>query len=878
MTTTLAQNLAALRNRGYDVPDDPRLPPGWDLQIEAPGPTLRLPGPTGTPIAAHSSRAPAAEAERLIAALEVGPTQTVAALLGVGLGFVVEALDAQHPTLPVVAVETTFDRLVPFLSRRDWTVRITKGTLGVFSLDTTTNSPGVRRLLERRQGDLLQVAHPVLGHDRPDLIAATAALERVWLGARANREARLMFEGPYADQTLRNLARIPALVDVRELAGRESRRPAVVVAAGPSLDRQLDDIRTARDRFCLIAVDTALRPLLAAGIDPDYVVAVDPSETNARHLVDVACGSHARLVAELSLPGEVFAAFTGRTIGFRVGLNEPWPWLVQHGVDVGILAAWGSVLFTTIDFACHLGCNPILLTGADLAYTGDRPYCRGTTFGRDWIARGGTEDTLAAGWMEARDRDLVTVPDLHGAPTRTPSYFLAVRDGLAELAARKRPTRLINTTDAGILAGTAIEQMTLASALAMLPISTATSTVSQRPRLILPEPAREDAPAWQAIERALIEAWPHLADRQGLNPRTALRALVMARHGTDGQLPVAGETCVRWLAPLFDSPWTAEVLQVVQALEELDDRWYERLEPGMRQGLAEGEVEVGTYLRYAWWIIRNAGDRLYLPPRAPFVSGVADRLGEYEAGGPLGLVCDAERVLLLAGLGRITDATPLLDRLHRHLPDRPIVSEAMIALSIGARAAALIPGAARLAPGVASTAQTWAAWDLDQQRDTALTFQVLVHTAACSGDVEAARAYLARGLARHPAMRERCAVLALEAWLSDQHDLAAELLQRAAIPMTPRTPQMFQTLVAEALFGDPDRARDYLHSIDLFTPAYFTGAAPPNNRWFLLARAAEALDDEELASQAWRAAERYDPLVRQRQQLAPRGRPVGELR
>src|SRR5690606_27225648 len=69
----------------------------------------------------------------------------------------------------------------------------------------------------------------------------------------------------------------PGIEDLRDaLAGK----PAVVVSAGPSLVRNIHELAKpgVRDRVCIIAVQTTLKPLLAAGVRPHFVVALDYHE------------------------------------------------------------------------------------------------------------------------------------------------------------------------------------------------------------------------------------------------------------------------------------------------------------------------------------------------------------------------------------------------------------------------------------------------------------------------------------------------------------------------------------------------------------------------------------------------------------------------
>ena len=51
--------------------------------------------------------------------------------------------------------------------------------------------------------------------------------------------------------------------------------PAIVVAAGPSLNKNIDELKRAKGKAFIIAVDTAIKPLLKKGIIPDMFAIVD---------------------------------------------------------------------------------------------------------------------------------------------------------------------------------------------------------------------------------------------------------------------------------------------------------------------------------------------------------------------------------------------------------------------------------------------------------------------------------------------------------------------------------------------------------------------------------------------------------------------------
>ena len=51
--------------------------------------------------------------------------------------------------------------------------------------------------------------------------------------------------------------------------------PAIVVSAGPSLNKNIVELRKAKNKAFIVAVDTAVKPLVKAGIIPDLYVVVD---------------------------------------------------------------------------------------------------------------------------------------------------------------------------------------------------------------------------------------------------------------------------------------------------------------------------------------------------------------------------------------------------------------------------------------------------------------------------------------------------------------------------------------------------------------------------------------------------------------------------
>jgi hypothetical protein len=450
----LGANLTALQSAqpGFTVPpDENRVRVAdcvWRLFDEA--------NPGG---AAIHSRDPQREADRVAEELLGDRQAGVVVAIGLGLGFLLDALERRGWTGKVLAFEPAPRTVRAMLGRRDWQDWITAGRLRIF-LAPDFRGVGESWRWFADETDPPVFVNPALARLRaPGVARAREVLGRIRYDAAANAAARRDHGPRYLLNTLRNLPAIAAGGDASQLVNAASGVPAIVVAAGPSLDAALPALYEAQDSAIIIAVDTAVRPLLQAGIAPHIAVAVDPSDINGRHLMDLPPCPDTFLVTEGSLDPYAVAAFGGRTFFFNVSDHQPWPWITAAGRPIARLRAWGSVLTTAFDLALKMGCNPLIFTGADLSYTGERPYCRGVSFEEDWQRRVIWGERLEQLWRDAvNNSPRVAEPDVAGCETRTAPHLVAFRNWLVEQIAHEPATRVINATGAGILLGPHIEQ------------------------------------------------------------------------------------------------------------------------------------------------------------------------------------------------------------------------------------------------------------------------------------------------------------------------------------------------------------------------------------------------------------------------------------
>jgi hypothetical protein len=282
----------------------------------------------------------------------------------------------------------------------------------------------------------------------------------------------------YFENALANF-RYQSSADAGRLFGRFRDVPLVIVSAGPSLDLNVQHLRGVGDRCFILAVDTALRPLLAAGVTPHAVIVADPSALNARHVAG-AVPESVYMIAEQAVQPVALEAARQRFL-FGLGMF-PDPLFAKFGFGKSTLEVWGSVATAALDLACRMGASPVIFAGQDFAFSRGREYASHTIF------HGNPFSPEIGGPVEELD--------IFGNSVRTRENLIAYRDFFVRKIATQPQIRFINATEGGILR----------DATEILPLKDALDRTCRRPidiRSTLNECHRPAKPSSAALEHFL---------------------------------------------------------------------------------------------------------------------------------------------------------------------------------------------------------------------------------------------------------------------------------------------------------------------------------------------------------------------------------------
>lgn len=213
-------------------------------------------------------------------------------------------------------------------------------------------------------------------------------------------------------------------------------RPCVIVGAGPSLDKNIDQLHDMRGQTLIIAVDAALDTLLDHGIKPDIVATIERSEKtlkfyrNHDELDDIV------LLAPHMIMSDILERFKHRIATGRQEddfVREFTAAIGRESLDIGFNAA-----HLPFAFARHLGCSPIVFTGVDLAYTGGKTHTDNVAHNIE-----GTNQYL-------KKDNIVHVKGQNGEVLETLNYFMYAKRMFESYMLNNPELRYINATEGGV--------------------------------------------------------------------------------------------------------------------------------------------------------------------------------------------------------------------------------------------------------------------------------------------------------------------------------------------------------------------------------------------------------------------------------------------
>lgn len=177
----------------------------------------------------------------------------------------------------------------------------------------------------------------------------------------------------------KNLPVIAAGVSVERLGDILKGMPAIVVGAGPSLQKNIDLLAEAGNRYPLFCCDRALAKAVERGITPQFVIVCDAQDVVADFLAPHDTSKIVLLATTFTSPKVLALPWLKRVFFNMLDIDTKFSEASMNLTEKRIGMIPGTVIVGNAAFvlAKLAGCNPVTFVGNDLSMTDASHALRG---------------------------------------------------------------------------------------------------------------------------------------------------------------------------------------------------------------------------------------------------------------------------------------------------------------------------------------------------------------------------------------------------------------------------------------------------------------------------------------------------------------------
>ncbi|GBD95715.1 MAG TPA: DUF115 domain-containing protein [Nitrospirae bacterium] len=380
------------------------------LDSESGNPRIVYEREDGEKINIHSTDDPVACANRAIELLGKIEKEGIVVLFGFGLGYFVEELFNRFEKGHIVLVYEATPEVFKFAMQvKDFSVLFSSEKVKIILGENADNFS----VIHSHHHLIVNGKFWVVEH-KPSVKLNADAYGNFF--KRLNEEKRVSDTGvatniqrgkEFINAFFSNLHSIVRKPGVNGLKDVFKGCTAIVVSAGPSLDKNVHLLRKAKGKAVIIATGGALPTLLSSDIVPDLLVEIDPVSDNIEDkfqgipaLMNVPFICLAQYTPELVniYPGPMFINSVSGNIAFE--------WLKGFWDEKGLIECFGgSVAHLAFAAAEFIGADVIGFVGQDLSYKDDRLHTIGYSDNMDRLLEEGVkkkQDNIIGG-VHVRD-------------------------------------------------------------------------------------------------------------------------------------------------------------------------------------------------------------------------------------------------------------------------------------------------------------------------------------------------------------------------------------------------------------------------------------------------------------------------------------------
>jgi len=408
------------------------------LKVEKDGKSLYL----------HSSYNPEAEAERFVDQFTGVEKYRHVFFFGVGLGYHVEAFMRKYPNLGFTIYEPVPEILVTYLASRPLANLPLKQLKNFYVEMEPSNRPILlQNFTDFSDGNVLFVALPSYEQAFPELTKEfLASFQRTLATKRFNLNANAAYQRKWTINSIRNFKHLLTTPNILREKDRFQGIPALIVAAGPSLLDEIENLRLIKEKGLayIFSAGSGLVPLLNNGIYPDAATSYDPNRFDG-----VYQQVYEMKITEIPL---IFGSTVGISIDKYPGpmahmINSldtvaPYYLRLKDGAELQTFHDSSTVSVVLVQLLKYLGFDPVIFVGQNLAFRGEYRYAGGIPYYKPEVT-------------EKWRKKAILTEAVDGGQVYTLEDYNQMRSELERVITHHPGAEFINTTKGGAkIAGT----------------------------------------------------------------------------------------------------------------------------------------------------------------------------------------------------------------------------------------------------------------------------------------------------------------------------------------------------------------------------------------------------------------------------------------
>jgi hypothetical protein len=358
---------------------------------------------------------------------------------GIGLGYHLEAFIKRFPDTAFLIVEPSIEVLSMFLEQRSLKDFVSKNMkLLQFgnSLEELYN-----QIIQSKEKKIVICEHPVYPKIfKQDYAEFFGSLKRIIKEQRSSLNTNYAFKQRWIINSVNNFNEVLKTPNIlMENNGIFEGKTAILVAAGPSLDYEIENLKRIKEEGLafIFSVGSAINALIENDILPDVVCAYDPTnELYVYRKLNESEIENCPMIFGSSIGYDVVLNYRGSKFNMITSQDTISNYFLKtsNKSELIIVHDAPSIAVVTLELLHLMKFSKIILVGQNLALKGEKDYAQGIDYRQEGIS----------GSHEA----LVTAKDVEGNEIFTRDSFNRMRAQM-EMYINNYKLSVINTTKGG---------------------------------------------------------------------------------------------------------------------------------------------------------------------------------------------------------------------------------------------------------------------------------------------------------------------------------------------------------------------------------------------------------------------------------------------